>query len=81
MGFQYAFSLHDAKDDRVLGYNNAHSVSVGSGPSTKSRRPVTFDHIYRRGKRSVPYAFTTPYKLVEDFFAEVEEILKKEEVL
>jgi hypothetical protein len=43
-------------------------------------KPKTYDHIDRKGKRSVPYRFTTPFKLVEDFFAEVEEILRKEGV-
>jgi hypothetical protein len=28
----------------------------------------------------VPYTFTTPFKLVQDFFAEVEAILKEEGV-
>ena len=34
----------------------------------------------RRGRKPVPYVFTTPYKLLEDFFAEVDKILKKEGV-
>ena len=37
-GFQYSLSLHDATDDRVLGYNNAHGVDVGTGPARTSRR-------------------------------------------
>ena len=80
-GFQYSLSLHDTKDDRVLGYNNAHSVDVGSGPAMRSRRPKAYDHINRRGRKPVPYEFTTPYKLLEDFFADVDTILKKEGVL
>lgn len=73
-------SLHDEKDDRVLGYNNAHGVDVASGPARKARRPVAWDHVNRRGRRPVPYVFTAPYKLLEDFFAELDEILKKEGV-
>ena len=80
-GFQYSLSLHDANDDRVLGYNNAHAVAVGSGPATRSRRPKAHDHINRRDNRPVPYEFTTPYKLLQDFFADVDKILKKEGVL
>src|SRR5262245_6999506 len=79
-GFEYSLSLHDASDDRVLGFNNAHAVDVASGPARKSKRPVAFDHINRRGRRPVPYLFTTPYKLLADFFAEVDKILKKEGV-
>jgi hypothetical protein len=80
-GFQYSFSLHDAKDERILGYNNAHPVDAATGPARRSRRPAAWDHITRRGKgRSVPYVFTSPYQLVSDFFAEVDEILRKEGV-
>lgn len=80
-GFQYSFSLHDANDERVLGYNNAHAVDAATGPARRSKRPEAWDHITRRGKgKSVPYKFTTPYQLVADFFAEVDEILRKEGV-
>jgi hypothetical protein len=79
-GFEYSLSLHDASDDRVLGFNNAHAVDVASGPARKSKRPVALDHINRRGRKPVPYVFTTPYELLADFFAEVDKILKKEGV-
>src|SRR5688572_26560400 len=71
-GFQYSLSLHDEHDDRMLGYNNAHPVAHRSGPARKSRSAVEYDHINRRGRRTVPYKFTTPYKLMEDFFNEVD---------
>jgi hypothetical protein len=77
-GLQYSLTLHDENDDRVLGYDNSHPIEVATGPGSKARRPKAFDHIDRRGRRSIPYEFTTPYKLVEDFFAEVEKILKEE---
>lgn len=77
-GLRYALTLHDENDDRILGYDNSHPVDTSTGPARRSKRPKTFDHIDRRGKRSVPYAFTTPFKLVEDFFTEVERILREE---
>lgn len=80
-GLQYSLSLHDEKDDRLLGYNNAHPVDVTTGPARKSKRPKEFDHINRRGRKPVPYQLTTPFKLLEDFFADVDEILKEEGVL
>lgn len=79
-GLQYSLSLHDHKDDRLMGFNNAHPVDVATGPARRSRRRREFDHINRRGERSVPYEFTTVAKLLEDFFAEVDKILKKEGV-
>lgn len=80
-GWQYSLTLHDEDDDRILGFDNAHPVDVAkSGPSKRSRRPKTFDHIDRRGKRSVPYNFESPYKLLADFFDAVDRILKEEGV-
>ena len=80
-GLQYAFTLHDANDDRILGYDNSHGVDVASGPAKKSKRPIPFDHVDRRGRKSVPYEFETPFKLVVDFFSDVEKILKEEGVI
>ena len=80
-GLKYALTLHDQNDDRILGYHNSHPIDVATGPAKKSSRPKRFDHIDRRGKQSVPYEFATPFKLVEDFFAHVERILKQEGVL
>jgi hypothetical protein len=79
-GLQYSLTLHHENGDRILGFDNAHPVSVASGPAYRSRMPKAFDHIHRRGRPSVPYKFTTPYQLVADFFAEVDAILKKEGV-
>jgi Family of unknown function (DUF6516) len=78
-GWQYSLSLHDENDDRVFGYDNSHAIDVATGPARKSKRPTAFDHIDRRGRKTVPYEFTTPYKLVEDFFADVDRILSKKE--
>jgi hypothetical protein len=78
-GLQYALTLHDERGERVLGYDNSHVVDAASGPSRRARRPTKSDHIDRRGRRSVPYEFTTPFKLVEDFFAEVNATLNEEE--
>ena len=39
-GFDYSFSLHDANDERILGYDNAHAIDVATGPARRSKRPV-----------------------------------------
>jgi hypothetical protein len=80
-GLQYSLTLHDQNGDRILGYDNSHRVDVATGPARRARRPPTLDHIDRRGGRSVPYAFTTPLRLLEDFFAAVDDILRKEGAL
>ena len=80
-GVQYSLTLHDDKDDRVLGFDNSHSMDMATGPARKSKRPDAFDPIDRRGRNSIPYKFTTPYKLIEDFFVAVDEVLKQEGML
>ena len=79
-GLQYSLTLHDENGERLLGFDNSHAVGTATGPARKSRRPRAFDHIDQRGRRSVPYRFTTPLQLLEDFFAAVDEILNKEGV-
>lgn len=76
-GWQYSLTLHDENDDRVLGYDNAHPIQTGTGPAKKSRQPTAYDHIDRRGAPSKPYAFVSPYKLLEDFLADVDKIVKE----
>jgi hypothetical protein len=78
-GLQYSLTLHDENDDRILGYDNAHIVDVGSGPAKKSRRPPTADHVHRRGRQTVPYQFTSPLRLLQDFWRDVYRILDEDE--
>lgn len=79
-GIQYALTLHRPGNDRVLGYDNAHQFKVGCGPSSASRsRALAFDHKHYRGNVTA-YPFESPLKLLEDFWADVEAILKEEGV-
>jgi hypothetical protein len=68
-GIKYSLTLHDLEGQRIYGIDNAHGAS---------RRPPVFDHrhIYR-GRRPVPYAYCGPVQLLEDFYAEVERILRE----
>lgn len=76
-GIQYALTLHRPGDERILGYDNAHAIDVRAGPSNRSARPVTFDHVHK-GERVVPYTFRSPEDLLVDFWRDVERILKEE---
>src|SRR5882724_10941163 len=80
-GLQYSLTLHNQDGDRILGYDNSHRVDTATGPARRSKRPTALDHIDRKRRRSVPYRFTTPFKLLEDFFAAVDDILRKERAL
>ena len=67
-GIKYALTLHDPHGRRIYGLDNAHGV--------RRRRPE-FDHRHIYGaRRAIPYAYTGPVQLLEDFYAEVERILR-----
>ncbi|MFI5013418.1 MAG: DUF6516 family protein [Hyphomicrobiales bacterium] len=44
-GISYSLTLHAANGDRLVGYDNAHAVGTGSGPSRQTSRP----HDHRTG--------------------------------
>lgn len=77
-GIQYALSLHKPGNERIVGYDNAHKPTIGSGPSAPSKmRALFFDYKHIKGKVA-PYEFESPEKLLEDFWADVERTLKEE---
>ena len=76
-GIQYALSLHRPGGERILGYDNAHAPKVSTGPSNRSARPAAFDHVHR-GERIFPYAFRSPGDLLEDFWRDVDIVLREE---
>ncbi|MGE0024066.1 MAG: DUF6516 family protein [Hyphomicrobium sp.] len=77
-GIQYALTMHRPGNERVVGYDNAHAPKVGSGPSAPSRqRSLAFDHRHFREKVTA-CPFVSAEKLLEDFWSDVETILKEE---
>ncbi len=77
-GLKYALTLHGPNDERLLGYDNAHSVSDQTGPAKKSGAPIEHDHIDENGRQSRPYKFMGPFQLTEDFWKDVQRILQRE---
>jgi hypothetical protein len=72
-GLAYSFSLHDPEGERLLGFDNAHSVRA---PSGRNKRAVEADHWHRGpGDKGVPYKFESAEKLLDDLFDEVEKVL------
>jgi Family of unknown function (DUF6516) len=71
-GLNYSLTLHDSKNERILGFDNAHPVPANKGPSGKKHK--FHDHKHRK-TRTVIYKFTTTEKLLEDFWISVDQIL------
>ena len=67
-GVKYSLTLHDERNRRVIGYDNAHSFkSKKKYGATKE----TYDHIHKQ-MDIVPYAFETASQPMEDFWKSVE---------
>lgn len=73
-GIDYSLTLHDAKNERLLGFDNAHPVKASKGPGGKKKQAQDHKH---RFKRTAPYHFADAAKLLEDFWSEVESVLKQ----
>lgn len=73
-GIRYSLTFHDRNNTRVLGFDNAHIVKAKR--RKYGYRKITLDHKHKLGRVS-PYEFKSPEKLLEDFWFEVEEIIKK----
>lgn len=76
-GISYSLTLHDPYNQRILGFDNAHAVQP-SGTKNYSGRRLVYDHKHRSIKdKGAPYEFVSAYQLLEDFFAEVDKVLKE----
>ena len=73
-GLSYSLTLHAPDGERLVGFDNAHAVKEGRGPGARRRRER--DHRHRL--RSIrPYEYRDAAKLLEDFWKEVDEILRE----
>jgi hypothetical protein len=74
-GIRYNLTLHDPKNQRILGFDNAHSPKVkkGKGSGRFKGRIVEYDHAhYGEKDQGTPYKFKDAEKLLKDFFAEMD---------
>ncbi len=77
LGIRYSLTLHDRYGARVLGYDNAHAVKPPKKFKFAGQR-LPYDHRHRTSSdKGVPYAFESASRLLEDFFAEVDRVIKE----
>ena len=77
-GLNYPLSLHGPDGNRLVGFDNAHAVRESHGPGGKSRGPLDYKH---RIETVRPYRFQDAGKLLEDFWAEVDKLLREKGVI
>ncbi|MFN9746312.1 MAG: DUF6516 family protein [Betaproteobacteria bacterium] len=76
-GIRYSLTLHDRYGTRVLGYDNAHAVKPPKKFKFAGQR-LPYDHRHRTSSdQGVPYAFESAARLLEDFFCEVDRVIKE----
>lgn len=74
-GIHYSLTLHESRDNtRIIGYDNAHSVSKTKKYKAKK---TTWDHIHKT-HRVYPYEFESASQLLVDFWKSVYEFIGKE---
>jgi len=73
-GIKYSLTLHDRRNRRILGFDNAHGIK--SAKRRYSGRKRTWDHKHDREK-VMSYEFESPGQLIDDFWKEVDRIRMK----
>jgi hypothetical protein len=74
-GLSYSFTLHAPEGTRLVGFDNAHDV-LPKGSRFKHRGETT-DHWHRTEEDpGRPYHFKDAEALIDDFFNEVERVLR-----
>lgn len=77
IGVRYSITLHDKKNNRILGFDNAHDIEYGAKNMVKAKR--IFEHIHVvSSKKPKPYKFISASKLIEDFWAAVDKYIENE---
>ena len=76
-GIRYALTLHEPGGKRVMGYDNVHAAKP-SGGFKYAGQVLPYDHKHRHiSDQGAPCEFKDAYQLLQDFFADVDRILKE----
>lgn len=70
-GIKYSLTLHDRKNTRILGYDNAHDANTKKG-KFKAKK-IEWDHKHEKDKIK-PYEFENAGQLLQDFWSDVNRI-------
>ena len=70
-GIKYSLTLHDRHNQRILGFDNAHSIEYGGKTAVAPKR--IHDHRHPdESEDAKPYHYTSAAKLLEDFWKAVD---------
>lgn len=77
-GLSYSLVLLGPGGERLVGFDNAHSVAEGRGPAGRLRMPHDHRHRFRIVR---PYDYKDAATLLADFWRHVDAVLKEKGVL
>ncbi len=77
-GLKYSLTLHGPGGGRLIGFDNAHPVRESRRPGGKTRGPLDHKH---RMETVRPYRFRDAATLLEDFWTEVDKLLREKGVV
>ena len=77
-GLDYSLTLHGPDGERIVGFDNAHSVKGQYGPGAKTR--AAYDHKHRL-KAVRPYDYQDAATLLADFWKTVDAVLRAKGVI
>jgi hypothetical protein len=67
---------HSPDGERVIGFDNSHSVAATGSRKKRPADEVRFDHRHYLDK-VIPYEFVSGYKLLSDYYDDVERFLQE----
>ena len=73
-GLRYSLTLHAPDGARLIGFDNAHAMRERRGPGRRRRGERDHRHRLRTIR---PYEYTDAATLLEDFWKEVDEVLRE----
>lgn len=77
-GIKYSLSLHAPDGTRLIGFDNAHAVKPLGSHFKHAGKRYPYDHRHRHvTDEGLLYEFDTAIKLLEDFYHEVDRVLKE----
>ena len=75
-GIKYSLTLHDRSNNRIMGFDNSHSIEYGV--KVKSLLKHKYDHWHRDGSdKGRFYEYRDAGKLLADFWIEVDKRQKQ----
>jgi len=71
-GIKYSLTLHNSRNERIIGYDNAHGIKRKGNKYTANR--IVWDHKHKQNIVE-PYEFDSAGQLLEDFWNDVNRII------